>query len=41
MKRLMLAFTLFGLFAATMPASSSPSHQPHKVKRHKAVKHHA
>jgi hypothetical protein len=43
MKRLLVLFALFGLLAAAMPAlaSSPPSHKPHKVQRHKGVKHHA
>ncbi|HEX3682753.1 MAG TPA: hypothetical protein VHU83_09430 [Bryobacteraceae bacterium] len=43
MKRLLVVLALFGLLAATMPAlaSPSPSHKPHKVQRHKGVRHHA
>ncbi|HTU44049.1 MAG TPA: hypothetical protein VMF91_03255 [Bryobacteraceae bacterium] len=43
MKYLLVLVALFGLFAATTPAfaSTSPSHKPHKVKKHKAVKHNA
>lgn len=43
MTRLLVIVALFGLFAAVMPAStrSAPSHKPHKVKKHKGVKHHA
>jgi hypothetical protein len=43
MKRLLLVFAVLGLFAAAISASTpaSLSHKPHKVKRHKGVKHHA
>jgi hypothetical protein len=42
MKRLLLIVAILGLFAAALPAGArtAPSHKPHKVKRHKGVKHH-
>jgi hypothetical protein len=41
MKLSVIFIALLGIFAAcVLPASAAPSHKHHKVKKHKAVKHH-
>lgn len=43
MKSFVITVSLLAFFAVAIPAaaSSPQTHKPHKVKRHKGVKHHA